>query len=327
MLKINSLKIKEIKIRKNKYFRLNLQSEHVATVYKLFKNSIEMAKIMSSVLLVLILFSCGNKTVESEKIPAVPSGAIPIEYDTTKNEFEKEKKAIRLKGNINGNIPVNIFFDTGKISLETIISDSLRSFLSDTDNTLQIGDEKKTISVDYLNKDSFFFRYFGANAICIGWRYFENQIIEISYCNEYIKVLEDLSGIAGYEKVKIEINGFGYLTIPIEIYLQGEKIKTTIIIDTGFNDLISLSINHFKGFSIPDSTQYNISYAGGSGVAVKDYLVKIDSIKAGYTLRGDLSMDIVNVSHSSALLGNAFFENFDVVLDLKAYNLYLKPIE
>lgn len=269
---------------------------------------------MNLIFFLLVFSSCGNKT---DVLFSIPSDAIPFEYS------EEKQKAILLNGTLNDSIPLKILFDTGDFGIGIRVSDSLKGMLDGNDNFLQIGVAKNPVNVSFLNKDNWFFRYLGANAACIGWDFFSNKIIEISYQHKYIRELKNPPQSTIYKRVKID----NRMRIPIKILIQGNWITKNTLMDTGYNGLLDLSSDIIDDYSINmDSAQPVISFMPSGDL--QKWFIPFDSISVcSYSISASHPLGIIQGKWKGGLLGNAFFDNFDVILDLKNYYLYLKPIE
>jgi len=263
------------------------------------------------ILLTIVSLSCTKKTCNT----SIPGNAVPFEYD------EKQQRAILLKGLLNDSIPQNVFLDTGYPG-ELCVSDNFRGQFGSDTCSLRLGRNLYYCKyIEYLDHNNKFFEYFGANTIMIGQFFFTNRIIEISYKSKYIRELTDTTGLDSFKCIPIDSMAH-FLKIPVEIYMQGKKIEADVRLDTGSNGLLDLR-KSAEAYSISkDSAQYVVDFSF-SGSHQK-YFLHCDSIKVGYAITPTYP---VGFSSKMNLLGNVFLENFDVVIDLKHCNLYLKPNE
>lgn len=269
-------------------------------------------------------------------VDSIPEGAIPFEYDS-----ETKRRLILMSGTLNDSIPVKYALETGAGS--AVFSDA---FACDYENekvstvntkvekpmTVRIGDWVEiygdSIYSTYLSKDHPFFGG-GAEAF-IPWEFFENKIIEISFSYLYIRELIDVSELSGYDSVKVYKRG-DFLRIPVVVYLQGKKIEEPFMFDTGFNGTLTLSkdIVSKYGINVEQGIKGDVKMAGTTRYDIVS--VPIDSLGLGNSFTkdnhmSDLLIDERMVYEPIGTLGNKFFENFDIVIDLKNFNLYMKPV-
>ncbi|GHT03250.1 hypothetical protein FACS189423_03720 [Bacteroidia bacterium] len=232
-----------------------------------------------------------------------------------------------MNGSINDTLPINVFFDTGASFSAIGLCDSLKDLLGEDKQFLQIGDIKKEMDVFYLKRENSIFQRRGTNTAYIGWRFFADNILEISFQHKYIRKLKEATELNGYKCIKIDTVPF--LRIPVEIYLQEKMIKEDVIIDTGNDGFLDLFYNTIKKHSILiDSTQTEKVNTAQIG-SYETFFVDGDSVKAGYAVPFQYHLRFFKAPECpfSGLIGTAFLDKFDVVLDLKDFYLYLKPIE
>lgn len=297
---------------------------------------------MKTKLLLFILaftfFGCTSKSTNSAvsvMSDSIPEGAIPFEYD-----FER-RRLILIPGALNDTIPVKYALETGAGS--AVFSDA---FACDYENekvstvntkvekpmTVRIGDWVETygdsIYSTYLSKDHLFFGG-GAQAF-LPWEFFENKIIEISFSRLYIRELTDVSELSGYDSVKVYKRG-DFLRIPVVVYLQGKKIEEPFMFDTGSNGTLSLAKDIVSKYdiSIEQGKKGDLKMVGATHYDIVS--VPIDSLGFGNSFTKDNHMADLLIDERMSFanigtLGNKFFENFDIVIDLKNFNLYMKPI-
>ncbi|MDL2241306.1 hypothetical protein LJB91_00140 [Bacteroidales bacterium OttesenSCG-928-L03] len=275
----------------------------------------------------VLLFSCSSKERNEQEVTKIINNVIPFEYGG------ENTKHILFDSFINDSILVKIFFDTGVVDTKILISDSLKNRL-DTTAFLRIGNLGKLVDLWFMDKDYPFFEIFGSNAVLVGWRFFEDTIIEISYHDKCLKILPELpESLDDYKSIKLYKNDLGFLLVPMIAYIQGKQIKKGVLIDTGSDGSLALSFKDaVKNQLNMDSARVQTSY--GITDSIKSYSLKTDSIAilldrnteiTGYTIANGINASFVDVDRNVAMLGNSFLENFELILDLKDYYLYLKP--
>lgn len=296
--------------------------------------------LMKRTVLILFIFlsytfiSCGSKSSVEEAL--IPADAIPFEYDFGL------RRMILLNGTLNDSISVKYALETGAGAMvfsDIFAYDYEKQIKTSKINskvckpmTVQVGKWTQTYGdstyASYLDKDNYMFK--GIAEAFLPWQFFDKKIIEISFTHQYMRELPDLPVLSGYDSVKMEATHM-FLKIPMVIYIQGKKIKELFTIDTGFNGTISLNKNIISQYKInlDDAKEGSAGTAGSSGYKIVS--IDIDSIGSenhfvgnGHT--ADILIDERLNFPFSGLLGNKFFENFDIVFDLKNYDLYLKPV-
>lgn len=281
-------------------------------------------KILSALFLfILVSISCSNKP--DNKVAAIvndsiPEGAIPFEYDS------KMLKLIILKGKINDSIAINLMFDTGGAS-GLFISDSLKSIVGDSCK-LQIGKYSNQESISVIRNKNIL-RNLGSHGGIINWRFFEGKILRISFQNKFIQVYDNLTNVKDYDRIKIKkYQGFNFLILPVKIHLQGKIITEDLLFDTGSNSGVFLDnrlINKY-GLKIDSALNGNTSMEKGT---LNVFSLNIDSVGLDkyYVNEKNAIFSSFFKNHSLffGFLGTRILENFDIILDLKNFVLYLKP--
>jgi hypothetical protein len=289
--------------------------------------------------ILLILPSCNIQSADTTRaklIDSIPDGAVPFEYDF------KHKKCILIPGTLNDSISIKYWLETGA---SMTFSDSLASDFERKEFKKQHRKVQKTMkvriggwklaygdSVDayYLDKNNPIFGFLGGGVGILTWRFFDKKIIEISFSKQYIRELYGTKDLQGYDSVKIKAEN-GFLGIPVVVSVQGKKIKEFVFIDTGSNGDISFSNSIVSKYGIKSDS----AYFGKSLI--------IDGYREGFSLKSDTFQTGKffltkknNISFSlnkqrpypfSGLLGTGILEHFDIVLNLRNYCLYLKPID
>lgn len=171
----------------------------------------------------LILLSCGgksNQTSASVSSYAIPEGVVTFGY---------KHKLIVFKGIYEDSILLNFIFDTGWVGLS--ISDSLKSH-NGKENRQQSTKKVKIGNLEYTWNDTYYlasnhrlFTGFDKTHGAFDWKIFENKVINISYYNKYISILDDINDLHDYDRIKINRKNDIRLGIPITVDVQGKKIK------------------------------------------------------------------------------------------------------
>jgi len=296
-------------------------------------------KLYLFILILLFLSSYNNQSAaktRAELTDSIPEGAVPFEYDF------KMKKIIFIPGALNDSIPLRYLFDTGFKKMT--FSDSLASDIerkevkngfSKVQKTMKVRiggferDYGNSVEAYYLDKRNSLFGFLGPDVGIIPWQFFDKKIIEISFSKQYIKELSSTKNLSGYDSVKMKVEN-GMLGIPVVVSVQGKKIREFVAIDTGCNGDISFSNSMVSKYGIKSDSAYfgkNLLVYGFQ----KGFSITSTNIAVGKNSLTEKSY--VSFAHDeqrpypfSGLLGTGILEHFDIVLDLKNYWLYLRPI-
>ena len=90
---------------------------------------------------------------------------------------------------------------------------------------------------------------------------FEDKIVQISYDRKYLRVLDSVDGLEGYERIPYKVNKKDRrFYIPISVCVQGKVFHIEeVLLDTGFNGAFITSGKLFPGLDLkrgrlPDTT-------------------------------------------------------------------------
>ena len=252
---------------------------------------------------------------------------------------------IHLKGRINKSDTLDIFFDTGanavvvtsklignKVNikldgkLDNNGSDGVHTVATSSSNELEIGDlnwkNVKLLSIDYQNP-SF--------DVVLGWVAFENKIVEIDYDKSLLIIHKSMETVSkDYSKIETKKIG-GLLYIKGKIIINEKISEGWFEHDSGFNGSFSLSQqfatkNNLNG--IMEKVGTSIS-SGSAGVEWKanDYILPKLQLGNFELLEVPLSIDEKDPEGSvvNEILGNNLLKRFNTVIDLRSFEIYLKP--
>ncbi|MCL1934642.1 MAG: hypothetical protein FWF53_12615 [Candidatus Azobacteroides sp.] len=270
-------------------------------------------------LLCVICFtlSCKQQQTEDKQQQAADTKTVSFEYD------DKMLKLMIFKGILNDSISLNVMFDTGG-SKYILMSDSLTGLLADTMVYLQIGTYKSTCPVYVIERNNPIFRHFDA---IIGWRFFEDKIIEISYQNKFIRELDTIPVTNDFFPIKMEVMN-NNPRIPIKIFVQGKCIEEEFSIDTGFNGDIMLSKYFLDKYKINLTGAFHGASITSGGLLPGGSILGDSIVLGKFTLSDThIGFSTTSVGVRNRLIGNKVLEHFTLILDLKNFYLYLKPNE
>jgi hypothetical protein len=286
-----------------------------------------------------ILLSCNGKPKEQTKDvtnDSIPDGAVPFEYDFNL------KRAIIMAGTLNDTILLRFFLETGTMNFifsDSLVSDAeknklekVREFSYRIENPMavQIGQWEQisgaAISAYYCDKNFFLYDWLGHDIAILPWEFFDKKIIEISFSRQYIRELPYIKDLSDYDSVKITIE-YDFLKIPVTVSVQGKKIKELLVIDTGFNGSIRFNNRIVAKYDI--KSDGGVLGKGRNAAGFGNFFsFPSDTVQVGkcYVTKG-MSAFSLEKNMTPSIIGTGYLQNFDLVLDLKNYVLYLKPIE
>lgn len=280
---------------------------------------------------IFCFFICGTclkaqfavETTDSVDSLPKPQGAIP---------FKDYRGAIIVDALVKDSVKIKAHFDTGAWGIA--VPDRFKS--PDNKVKLKIGDLENTLKASYLEEGNTFLNWFGGECVLFGWDFFEGKIVEVSYKDYYIRVLqpEDLRKLGDYDRVEFRNKG-KRLILSASVIIQNKNISGDFWIDTGLNGLIFFTHN------IPGL--YNLKFdetKAGRAKNMYNNQTKIDILTADTVKIGKsfvAGRDILFPQSEwfvfkpndlyIGLLGNQFFHNFSVIFDFRKNCLYLKPFQ
>lgn len=261
---------------------------------------------------------------------------IPFTIDPNDN-------GIRIQGKMNDSQTLNLVFDTGaklvyisepainkkvKLILDGTIhdvgGDGLTKLRTSSGNRLFMG-EMEWKGLDFVS-----FNFIDADGL-IGWNVFENNPIEIDYDQKIMTIHDSPSTISkDYTKHKMEIfNGSPF--IEATLIIGDKRVSDWFLFDSGFNGSLHLS-NHLVVKNELNGKMKKIGKAtvtgSGGGKKSLDVLL-LPKIQIGnYEITNIQTNANVaqpdDITHDD-ILGNELLKGFNVVLDFKNKNIYLKP--
>ena len=271
----------------------------------------------------------GSTEIElNEKVDGIGplQGIVPFEYDNF-------KKGIILDAIMNGTIHLKAFFDTGSygLALSPNFSKHKTDKKTDTPFKLQVGNWfYEQPSIGYLN-NQFLFDFQGCNLL-LGHVFFKGKIIEISFEHHYIRELENTEDLGCYDKIPFKLLNERNPVVKGKASIKGKTVEGEFIIDTCYNGTMKISSSLIKKYNISTKDDFEFKSVGITKNH-KNVRSNADTIQIGcnYITNTIAFLETEDTTYFGrgidGLIGNKFFDNFSVVLDLKNYYLYLKPIE
>lgn len=261
---------------------------------------------------------------ETKKDSVTLQRIVPFEYDNF-------KKGIILDAIMNGKIHLKAFFDTG--TYLPALSPNFSKHETDKKTTpfkLQVGNwfYEQTFK-RYIN-NQFLFDFHGCNLL-LGYVFFKGKIIEISFEHHYIRELENTEDLGCYDKIPFKLLNERIPVVKGKASIKGKTVEGKFIIDTGYNGTMLLSSSLIKKYNISTKDDFEFNSVGITK-NYKNVRSNADTIQIGcnYITNTIAFFETdydTRLGGMDGLIGNKFFDNFSVVLDLKNNYLYLKPIE
>lgn len=160
------------------------------------------------------------------------------------------------------------------------------------------------------------------------------KVIMIDYINEQIGFWEHLDDTIGFSSIPIRYEN-NRIFVPLNVTIrEGETISGEALVDLGSGgtvDLTSAVAQKYDLGSIVPQMQYSYLYGGIGGESSGiDFRAQSASI-GGFTLN-NITMAFSNNTIGAfaskeyiGVIGNDFWERFDMIIDLSGKRIYLKP--
>ena len=171
----------------------------------------------------------------------------------------------------------------------------------------------------------------------IGLNYFSKSVLEINYIYEFMKIHStiDAIDISAYKLVPLKkIDNRLYL--PLKVCINDTvMIAGDFMLDFGSGGSVSLTSPIAQKYKLKDVIKEKVFYYtnhGGVGGASSRYVFNAKSFQIGDFVFDNISMDYsldtsgaMSSKKHLGLFGNRILERFDILIDFKNTNLYLKP--
>ncbi|MEA1982384.1 MAG: aspartyl protease family protein [Campylobacterota bacterium] len=160
-----------------------------------------------------------------------------------------------------------------------------------------------------------------------GYNFLNSLVVSIDYTNQEITLSDTLPSVKNYVKMPLVFDGASGAKFEINLPFRNVLFG----IDTGKNDAISLSVLDESGAFSKKDYQYKetrglfMSSFNATQEYLKErsFLVKDFSITKSIRVK-KFPISLSDTSHS--LVGNDFLKNFDIVLDFRKKQLYLRKL-
>lgn len=172
-----------------------------------------------------------------------------------------------------------------------------------------------------------------------GMEFMRGRKVEINYADEYMLIVgRDEQPSEGYTRIKCEsIDKRGSkILMPLSIKLNDKiSFDGKFIVDLGSSGGVSLNSGVAAKLGLNralTNVRKKIYDTGGVGGSRTDYIFKAKSISVGGVELVDMratfsgnTQGIMANNEYAGIVGNAFFERFDVIFDFKRGEIWLRP--
>lgn len=167
----------------------------------------------------------------------------------------------------------------------------------------------------------------------VGQRFFKGKYIEINYPDGRFNVT-DHPDTTGYRRLPLSFQK-GYLFVRATVKVSGKTIEGWFLLDTGSGGsatLTSTTAAKYDLTNVPgEKASYHNSQGGLGGTSDHTRIVAQEVVLDTFRLKdlaisysADTSGALASKNHMG-LIGNRVLNRFDVILDLKDMNLFLRP--
>ncbi len=160
------------------------------------------------------------------------------------------------------------------------------------------------------------------------------KIIAINYVDELMGFWDRLGDTSGYTSIPIRYAN-NRIYVPLRIVIRdGNAVEGEALIDLGSGGTITLTsaVAHQHGVKEVTPQMHYSYYSGGIGGASTGRDIRAKSASVGGFTLNDITMDFSDNTSGAlanmeyiAIVGNDFWERFDMIIDLNGSRLYLRP--
>lgn len=160
------------------------------------------------------------------------------------------------------------------------------------------------------------------------------KVIAINYVDELMGFWNQLGDTTGYTSIPIRYEN-RRIYVPLSITIRdGNTVEGEALIDLGSGGSVTLTSAVASQHGVKEvSPQMHYSYfTGGIGGAASGSDFRAKSASVGGSTLNDITMDYSDNTEGAlsnmeyiAIVGNDFWERFDMIINLQGNRLYLKP--
>ncbi len=267
--------------------------------------------------------TCYTRIVSSTSVKSTMrlSGNKSDSISFTLNKYD----AIHVKSIINNSDTLNMHFDLGTLDFR-LTRDALSTFNLKNINKIQIGNLTwDSPKVQIANKASH--QMDGR----FGWRAFDGKVIEIDYDKNLIIVHSNLLRIEkGFIKAKIKFIQ-SLFCIEGTIKIDNKNYTGNFLFDTGSDLAMVLDSSWMSNLNFPGSLTMikKSSFSDGAGRKYETTIVEVPLLSInGFAIK-DIPASKLGfnspVGSQINYFGNDLLKRFNIIIDLRADEIYLKP--
>lgn len=237
---------------------------------------------------------------------------------------------------VNDTMKMKVMFDTGAIWF--LPADSLpisdKTFKNPTtlrlsEHTVKEYYEYPEGNLDYINHKNPIFKLLGIGGI-LGWNFFEDMIVSFSIDKRegviFDRLPDDISDFSKIPMTKDE----RHWSIPVTIMYKDVLMNENLLVDFGASGTATLNNGIVEKYNLVIEDMREGGSTATSGGVERRNVMSADELMVGDFHVYNRSVAIRPPSRStpfSGIIGMGFFEDFDIILDFKEGNLYLKKVD
>ncbi len=256
-----------------------------------------------------------------------------------------DNNKIYIKVSVNNSDELNFMYDTGAdecVIKKSILDKRVNIKIDGKDENIGLGgvttietSSKNEIKINSLNKNNQLLAVLDYEDEIedgiIGWKYFEDKIVNINYGIKKIIIYDRLPEIPeGYMKLKSKLIDSVYY-IKLTLLVKGNKITDWFEFDTGSSSSLIINNNFVKKHKLIGKMAKigNSESKGSDENIVKSDLVLINELRIKDYRFYRIPIDLITTESESAInnngiIGNNFLKRFHTILDFKNDAIYMK---
>jgi hypothetical protein len=235
--------------------------------------------------------------------------------------------AIHVAASINGSPPLDLIFDTGaslSVYGEGALARGAR-MLPGRQNHIRLG----TVAVAGLPMVKIDFKATSQSDGILGFDSFAGRVVAIDYDRQVLKVFHDLPDTAGFVRVPITWRGRNSL-VPLTIGTSGGARDILGLFDTGSRWSMTFGNKDAAADAVRSLNSIG-SHSGrkADGTSVASDVKTLPWVSlGGYRLeqvQADVERPGPNTNLPLNIIGNDFLKRFNVIIDYRSSELYVRP--
>jgi hypothetical protein len=171
----------------------------------------------------------------------------------------------------------------------------------------------------------------------LGMEYFYGSVLEINYEHEYMRRFTSIDSVdvSTFTRIKLKKED-NRLFIPLKIQINDSiTIEGNYQLDFGAGGTTTITSSTANEYNLLENIEEKIPYYtkyGGVGGESSSYVFRASSLQIGDFIFDKLTMSFspdksgaLASNKHLGLLGNGIYERFDVLIDFRNNDLYIKP--